>query len=207
MNEKDVSPKAKEALRHIRNAVMHFGKVPSVRQLMTSLEYKSPRSAMLLMEELEEGGFLKKKEDGSFQFVRDLADGIIARTVAVPLVGSVSCGAPMFAEENIEAMIPVSVNLAKQGNKYFLLRADGDSMNKAGIKNGDIVLVRQQSVADDGEKVVALIDDNATIKEFYQKNEVVMLKPNSTEPEYQPIILTDDFQIQGVVVATLPNAK
>ena len=205
MSENNLSPKAKEAMWHIRNAVMHFGKVPSVRQLMASLEYKSPRSAMLLMEELEENGFLRRKDDGSFLFVKDLSAGIVARTVSIPLVGSVSCGPSILAEENIEAMLPVSVNLAKPGSKYFLLRASGDSMNKAGINDGDIVLVRQQSTADDGQKVVALIDDDVTVKEFYQKNGVVILKPNSTKPEYQPIILTDDFQIQGVVVTVLPN--
>lgn len=207
MSEKDLSPQAKEAIREIRNAVMHSGKVPSVRKLMMALKYKSPRSAMLLMEELAANGFLKRKTEGGFRLVKDLASGAVARTISVPLVGTASCGPLMLAEENIEAMIPVSVNLARPGSKYFLLRAHGDSMNKAGINDGDLVLVRQQSSAENGQHVVALIDDEATIKEFQKKGNVVMLKPRSTNSRHQPFILTDDFQIQGVVVTTIPNVE
>ena len=78
-------------------------------------------------------------------------------------------------------------------------------MNEAGINDGDIVLVRQQSVADPGDKVVALIDNEATIKEYHPVKGAIVLKPHSTNQEHKPIILTDDFQIQGVVVATIPN--
>lgn len=207
MTEKDISPKAKEALRQIRNAIMHSGKAPSVRQLMSALGYKSPRSAVLLMEELEKNGFLQRKHGGGFRLIKDLESGATARTVLIPLVGTVSCGPLMLAEENIEAMIPVSTDLARRGAKYFLLRVHGDSMNKAGIKDGDLVLVKQQSNADNGQKVVAIVDDEATIKEFYKKGSVVMLKPRSTNPKHQPFILTDDFQIQGVVIEAFSNLE
>lgn len=112
-------PTSKEAIREIRNAVMHSGKVPSVRKLMTALGYKSPRSAMLLMEELAANGFLKRKTEGGFRLVKDLASGAVARTVSIPLVGTASCGPLMLAEENVEAMIQVSINLARPGSKYF----------------------------------------------------------------------------------------
>ncbi len=207
MSEQNLSQKAKEALRHIRNAVMHFGKVPSVRQLMDALGYKSPRSAMLIMEELEANKFLKRKPEGGFQLIKDLETGVIGRTVTVPLVGNVACGIPFLAEENIEAMIPVSVNLVQPGHRYFLLHAVGDSMNRAGINDGDLLFIRQQSTAEPGQKVVAFIDDGATVKEYYPKGDYVMLKPKSSNPEHQPIILTDDFQIQGVVIATFPNIE
>jgi repressor LexA len=205
MTNPELSIKAKEALRTIRNAVMHTGKVPSVRQVMTALKYKSPHSAMLIMQELREHGFLEKKPGGDLRFVKDLPSRDVARTVAIPLVGVVACGAPMLAEENIEAMIPVSTTLARPGSKYFLLRAAGDSMNKAGINDGDLAMVRQQSDAENGQAIVALIDDEATIKRYYRTNDVVILKPSSTNPKHQPIILSGDFRIQGVVVATLPN--
>ncbi len=78
-------------------------------------------------------------------------------------------------------------------------------MNGAGIDDGDLILVRQQQVADNGQKVVALIDDEATVKEFYFKGDVITLLPRSTNPKHQPIILTTDFQIQGIVVATIPK--
>ncbi|MBS1735613.1 MAG: repressor LexA [Bacteroidetes bacterium] len=207
MSEEQLSGKAKEALKHIRNWLMKHSLMPSVRELMHDMEYKSPRSAMLLMSELEENGFLEKKADGSYKMIKDLATNNTARTVAVPLVGSISCGGALLAEENIEAFIPLSTSLVKSGNKYFLLRAVGDSMDEAGINPGDLVLVKQQSVAENGEKVVALIDDAATLKEFQHKGNVVALLPKSTNPKHKPIILESEFQIQGVIVSIISNVN
>lgn len=203
----NISIKAKEALRHIRNNIMHQGKVPSVRELMNLMLYKSPRSAVLLLEELEEKGFVEKKKDGGYRLLKDLEENDVARTVSVPLVGTVTCGSPMLAEENIEAWIPVSVSLARPGSKYFLLRAKGDSMNKAGIDDGDLILVKQQPIADNGQNIVALIDDETTVKEFHRKGEVVALVPKSSNKKHKPIILDRNFQIQGIVVTTIPNIE
>lgn len=125
------------------------------------------------------------------------------KTVSVPLVGSASCGQLMLAEENIAEYIPVSSDLAKPPYKYFFLKAKGDSMNKAGINEGDLVLIRQQATAKNGERVVALVDDEATIKEFNLLGDTVVLKPKSTNTAHKPIILNRDFRIQGVVVAVI----
>ena len=154
-----ISLKAREALRHIRNWVMHSSRVPSVRELMSLMDYKSPRSAMLLMEELDQSGYLQKKDDGSYRLLKDLEEVNFTSTKSIPLVGTVTCGAPILAEENIQAYIPVSTVLISRGSKYFLLKAKGDSMNLAGINEGDMILVRQQPVAENGQNVVALIDD------------------------------------------------
>lgn len=205
MSEEQLSSKAKEALKHIRNWLMKHSLMPSVRELMQAMEYKSPRSAMLLMTELEENGFLERKADGSYKMIKDLSTNVTVRTVAVPLVGSISCGGALLAKENVEAYIPVSTSLVKPGNKYFLLRAVGDSMNEAGIEPGDLVLVRQQNTAENGQKVVALIDDDATLKEFQHKGNVVMLVPRSSNQKHKPIILESDFQIQGVIVTSISN--
>jgi len=123
----------------------------------------------------------------------------ISDTVEIPLVGSVSCGLPIFAEENIEAQIPVSTKLIRKSANYFLLRAFGDSMNKKGINSGDLLLIKQQQVAESGDLVLALVDDDATVKEFIDNGNTIVLKPHSTNPKHQPIILTNDFRIQGVV--------
>jgi len=205
MGEENLSIKAREALKHIRSWVMQYGKIPSVRDLMGKMEYKSPRSAMLLMNELEENGFLEKKGDGSYKMVKDLSTLTMARTISVPLVGSITCGGPLLAEENIEAYIPVSISLVKAGSKYFLLRAVGDSMDKAGINSGDIVLVKQQNVAENGQNVVALIDDDATLKEYQHKGNIVALIPRSNNPQHKPIILEREFQIQGIIITTISN--
>ena len=198
-----VSNKELEAIREIRNSLMHVGRIPSMRQLMTSLGYQSPRSASLIVDKLIKKGVLRRKKDGGLQFIKSLGDDTTrAQTVDVPLVGMVSCGAPMLAEENIQAKIPVSTKLAKPPYHYFLLKAKGDSMDQKGIEDGDLVLVRQQTIAKDGDTVVALIDDEATIKEFHIGGETFVLKPRSKNKQHQPIVLTKDFQIQGVVVTT-----
>ena len=196
-----------EAVRHMRNYLMHNGYLPSVRELMRELNFKSPRSAALIIESLIEKGVLKRNKDGNLQLIINKEfndDTNRAETVNVPLLGTVSCGTPIFASENIEAFIPVSVKLAKQPEKYFLLRAKGDSMNEKGINNGDLVLIRQQQTANNGDDVVALIDDDATIKEFHLKGNTIVLMPRSTNKKHQPILLTTDFKIQGIVIAIIP---
>ncbi len=127
------------------------------------------------------------------------------RVVELPLVGAVPCGSPLLAHENVEAMITVSQRLAKPGAHYFLLRATGDSMNQAGIEDGDILLVRQQLVAEDGQRVVALIGDEATVKELEKKRGKIVLRPRSANPKHKPMIMHEDFMIQGVVIDVLPN--
>jgi repressor LexA len=125
------------------------------------------------------------------------------KTVNIPLVGNIACGLPVFAEENVEEFIPVSSKLVKQGFKYFLLKAKGDSMNMAGINDGDVVLVKQQSVANNGDRVVALINEEATLKEFHIASGVIVLKPISKNKKHKPIIVDKDFQVQGVVAAVI----
>ena len=201
-----LSAKQLEAMRFIRNRVVHGGKAPSVREVMTALDYQSPRSAVLILQVLIKQGLLKKRLDGSIQMVRDLQNTIThARTVNIPLVGVVACGTPILAEENIEGYFPVSTQLAKSGHDYFLLRADGDSMNNAGIQDGDAVLVKQTPVANEGDVVVALIDDKATVKKLHFAQGAIVLKPQSSNKEHKPIIVTENFQVQGVVKATIPN--
>lgn len=204
MIHQTLSIKESEAVRQIRSALMQYGRTPSIRELMSALGYRSPRSASVIIDNLARKGVLKRKLDGKFQLIRAEDDVAHAQTIDVPLVGTAACGAPILAQENIEAMIPVSVQLAKAPYKYFLLKAKGDSMDEKGIKDGDFVLVRQQPTAENGDTVVALIDNEATIKEFYKTSNAVILKPKSKNKAHQPIILTSNFQIQGIVAAAIP---
>jgi repressor LexA len=195
-----------QALRHIRNQLAHGQPAPSVRELKDLLEYRSPRSSAVILERLAAHGFIRRRADGQLQLLRDLPEETShARTVSVPLVGAIACGVPLLAEENVEALIPVSVSLARPPHRYFLLRASGTSMNRVGIQDGALVLVRQQQTAERGDRVVALIDDKATIKELHPGRDAVVLRPRSTDAKHRPIVLTSDFQVQGVVVATIPN--
>lgn len=127
-------------------------------------------------------------------------------TVSVPFFANLaSCGSPNFSDAHIDDYVDVDTRLAKPGHQYYLVRADGDSMNAAGINSGDLVLVRVQNHADIGQKVVACLADGVTIKELQRMGDFTVLMPRSTQPGYKPIVLSEDAEIQGVVVATIPN--
>jgi len=204
-----LKPTERQARTFVRNRIMHTGEAPSVRELAKELGFSSPRSAVLVINSLIENGYLKRREDNrSLQLLRmPQATADRESTVDVPLVGSAPCGSPLLAQENLEAMIQVSTTLARPGRRYFLLRANGDSMNAAGISDGSLVLVRQQDTANDKEIVVALVDDEATIKELRRSTDAVALVPRSSNPAHRPIVLRRDFQVQGVVIATLPDVS
>jgi repressor LexA len=195
------------ALREIRNSIINFGRCPSLRDLMNSLGYRSPRSASLLVNKLISKGVLRRNSSGSLQIARDFDDKANIKTIDVPLLGSVPCGTPILTEENIQAGFPVSIKLARPPHKYFLLRAKGDSMNKKGIDEGNFVLVKQQSTAENGETIVALVDNEVTIKEYSASRHTVVLRPRSTNKIHKPIVAMRDFQVQGVVVTVIPNLE
>lgn len=174
---------------------------------MNKLGYRSPRSASLLVNKLIFKGILRRNSSGSLQIVRGFEDNSNMQTINIPLLGTAPCGMPIFAEENIQAVFPVSVKLARPPHKYFLLRAKGDSMNKKGINGGDFLLVRKQPTAENGDTIAALVDNEVTIKEYSASAQAVVLKPRSTNKAHKPIVAGNDFQVQGVVVTVIPNLE
>ena len=113
----------------------------------------------------------------------------------------------MFADQSVQEMIDVPAEYISKGSKYFVLRTRGDSMNKIGINSGDLVLCRKNYHPEVGNNVVALIGDDATIKQYYRENGTVVLKPCSTNPEHKPRIYTnnEEMSVQGVVVRVLKD--
>lgn len=206
MSTKSLNPRDFKGIFFIRDYIIYRGKSPTLREISKHMGFGSSRSAALLIQRLVDLGYLERTAMGSLRLLKDLGGRTeTERIVEIPLVGSVPCGLPLLAEENIEAWVPVSQRIAKPGAQYFLLRATGDSMNKSGIKDGDLLVVRQQPVADSGERVVALIGDDATVKEFQRKGDKVILMPRSSNPAHKPIILEGDFMVQGVVINSIPN--
>jgi repressor LexA len=204
-----LKPVERRALTLIRNRLVHFGQAPSVRELSAELGFQSPRSAALIIAKLIDEGYLKRREgDRALQLLKmpEDADDRVS-TVRVPLVGSAPCGAPLLAEQNIEAWYPVSSALARPGAKYFLVRARGDSMDEAGIADGSLVLVKQQDVAGSGEVVVALVDDEVTIKELRLSASAAALMPRSSNKSHKAILATREMRVQGVVVASISDAE
>jgi repressor LexA len=180
------------------------GRAPSFQAIATALGYASKRSVQLLVGRLRDSGRIKYA-DGKIDlvFTPNLAGG--EQTVPVPIVGSVPCGGLALAEEDIEDYVEISTMLAKPSSRYFILRAKGDSMDLSGIDDGDLVLIRQLPTANDGDRVVALVNGEATIKHFHREKGMVVLRPNSSNPQNKPIFLSEALLIQGIVVCALPR--
>ncbi|PIV90776.1 repressor LexA [Candidatus Gracilibacteria bacterium CG17_big_fil_post_rev_8_21_14_2_50_48_13] len=201
-----MKPRLKEALIAIQRHLRKYGTSPSLRDLQKTMGYQSPRSAFLLVNTLLEEGLIEKDDEGNYKIVIPVEDSQeVAETISVPVLGSIACGNPIFAEENVVDSYPVSKRLLTGNHSYFFLRAEGDSMNQKGIESGDLVLVRQQNYAQSGDIVVALIDENATLKEYQQNTGAIMLIPHSDNPEHKPIFVEEGFLVQGVVVQVFKN--
>jgi repressor LexA len=139
--------------------------------------------------------------------IRIVRQASMVNTVGVPVIGRVAAGQPILAEENIVDEIQVDRAMAASSHQYYFLVVQGDSMDRAGIQDGDYLLVRYQEVADDGAIVVVLMDDSATVKRLRRSRDVAILQPVSSNPMHRPIVVGTDFMIQGVVVASLPREQ
>ena len=199
-----LTEKDKRAFAFICNKINNYGKAPSLREINEITGGKSPRSASLVVDRLIKAGLIIKK-GREIILANTIQSTHSVNTVDIPLIGSISCGSPILAVENIETYIPISNALAKKGSSYFLLRATGDSMNLASVNSGDLLLIKQQQTAENNDKVVALINDEATVKIFERTKDAVILRPKSTNKIHKPIILTNNCIIQGVIIAVLPG--
>src|SRR6185437_3673476 len=182
----DLSDSDKKLYVFIRNRIVHGVDGPTLREINEVTGKSSPRSAVLALLRLENAGLIKRAGRKIRLVSPSLEQNRSVTTIDVPLVGSIAAGIPMLAEENIEATIPVSTALARGGAKHFLLRVVGTSMNLARlngvpITDGTLLLVRRQDTAEDGSIVVALINDEATVKFLERRNGMVILRPTPSD--------------------------
>ena len=198
-----------EVLAAIRNWLVHHGHPPTVEELRNLLGVGSKRTVLRYLEWLKEEGDLERWPGArGMRLLRHPGQGL--ETIGIPLVGEIAAGTPILAEENYEAWLRLPKTAAPAGGRYFLLRVRGDSMNlaKVGsdrIEDGDLLLVRQQATADENTIVVALIDGEATVKRLSRGHGFYALKPESSNPDHRPILVEDDFQVQGVVTKVVKN--
>jgi len=196
MNSK-LTKKDQDVLSYIREFSRKENQSPTLEEIKAGLNFEWLNSVQRSIDSLEEKGYLTREKNQT-RGIRLTGGG--TETLNIPILGTASCGQPIWAEENIEGYIPTQKNLLEsQNGKYFYLHAQGDSMDQAGIEDGDLVLVRSQNYADNGEKVVALVDNEVTIKILARSSTGTVLKPSSSNTSHQPIILSPDFRIQGVV--------
>lgn len=185
----------KEVLLAINELTAKNGYSPALREIKEYLNYNSISAVQRHTDALKNKGFLSSDK---YQQRNLKVKKIFQKMYSIPLVGMVACGKPMLAVENIEAYIPYEVK--GDPREYFFLRAIGDSMNKAGIDDGDLVLIKKQPDAEVGDKVVALIGDEATIKILKKGDNCFILEPKSTNPIHKPLYIFENLQIQGKVV-------
>ena len=190
----DISPQAQLFLEYIRQRIDE-GFPPSVREICSQLTIKSTSTAHKYLTELQENGLIEKgdKLNRAIRLPQDRS----GRSLRVPLLGTVTAGQPILAVEQIEDYIPYrSDSLA--ANDLFALQVRGESMIGAGILDGDIIIVRRTPTAQNGEIVVALIEDEATVKRFYKENGGYRLQP---ENDTMDPIYVDEVSILGKVIA------
>lgn len=188
---KKMDLKQKQCLEFIKEYFDERGVAPTVREIETAMDYHSPSSAQYMLNTLEKAGYIER-DPLMKRTVR--IKGFDTKAYHVPLVGTVTAGQPILAVESIEDYIPVPVK--NKGKNMFALKVRGDSMINAGILNGDTVIVEQTPVALNGEIVVALIGDEATVKRFYKEKGHFRLQPENDV--YEPIIV-DEVSILGKV--------
>lgn len=197
MSRPKLSTKQQQILDYIKDEILKKGYPPTVREIGETVNLKSTSSVHSHLESLEKKGYIKRDPtkpraieicDDSFQIVR-------TEMVSLPVIGNVAAGQPIFAEENIEDYFPVPADMVPKGES-FILKVRGDSMINAGIFSGDRIFVNSCNTANNGDMVVAMIEDGATVKTFYKENGHIRLQPENDDMD--PIIV-DDCQIVGKV--------
>ncbi len=199
--QRELTKRQQQILDFIRAEIHRCGYPPSVREIGVAVGLSSSSTVHSHLAALEAKGFVRRdpSKPRALEVLdfRETERGIDFRSVrAVPVVGSVAAGQPILASENIEQTLSLPAEIV--GDSTFILRVRGESMIEAGIMDGDFVVVRQQSTAENGEVVVAMLEDEATVKTFYREADRVRLQPqnSSMEPIYSA-----DVTILGKVVA------
>ena len=196
-----ITQKQSEILEYMKNEILNRGFPPSVREICEAVHLNSTSSVDSHLETLEKNGYIRRDptKPRAIEIVDDNFNLVRRETVNVPIIGKVSAGQPLLAVENIDGYFPIPSEYMPN-NKTFMLVVQGDSMINAGIFNGDYVIVEQQQTAENGQKVVALVEDSATVKTFYKEDGHIRLQPENDTME--PIIVEQDqfFQILGKVI-------
>ena len=198
MAQGKISAKQQQILEYIKDEILSKGYPPAVREICEAVNLKSTSSVHSHLETLEKNGYIRRDPtkpraieivDDSFQMVR-------REMTSIPVVGDVAAGQPIFAQQNIESYFPIPADMVPHGGDVFCLKVKGDSMINVGIFDGDQIFVQQCNTARNGDIVVALVEDSATVKTFYKENGYIRLQP---ENDYMEPIIVQDCMIMGKV--------
>ena len=201
MAQGKISKKQQEILEYIKSQILERRFPPAVREICEAVNLKSTSSVHSHLETLEKNGYIRRDptKPRAIEILDDNFNLTRREMVNVPIIGQVAAGQPILAEQNIEDYFPIPVE--RMPNKQtFLLKVKGESMINAGILDGDLVLVQEEKTASNGDMVVALIDDGATVKTFYKEEGVIRLQP---ENDFMDPIIVQDVSILGKVIGVM----
>lgn len=193
-----ISSKQSEILEYIKSEILAKGYPPAVREICDAVHLKSTSSVHAHLETLEKNGYIRRDptKPRAIEIVDDTFNLTRREVVNVPVVGQVAAGEPILAAQNISNYFPIPAEFMPNV-QTFMLRVKGESMINAGIFDGDMILVQQQQTARNGDIVVALVDDSATVKTFYKEDGYFRLQP---ENDYMDPIIVQDAAILGKVI-------
>ena len=198
MSQGKISKKQLEILEYIKAQILERGFPPAVREICEAVNLKSTSSVHSHLETLEKNGYIRRDptKPRAIEILDDTFNLTRREVVNVPLIGRVAAGEPLLAQENIENYFPIPMEFMPD-KQTFMLAVKGESMINAGILDGDMVLVEQAQTASNGDMVVALIEDGATVKRFYKEEGVYRLQP---ENDFMDPIIVKDVTILGKVI-------
>ena len=198
MAQGKISDKQREILEYIKEMILKKGYPPTVREICETVKLKSTSSVHSHLEQLERNGYIRRDptKPRTIEITDDTFNLARRELVNVPLIGTVAAGAPILAQENIESYFPIPAEILPN-RETFMLTVKGDSMIEAGILSGDRVIVAQTDTAENGEIVVALLDDSATVKRFFREDGYIRLQPENSSMEP---ILVKQVRILGRVI-------
>ena len=201
MARRKISEKQKEILEYIKSEILNRGYPPAVRDICEAVHLKSTSSVHSHLETLEKNGYIRRDptKPRAIEIIDDTFNLLRREVVNVPLLGRVAAGRPLLAMENIESYFPVPAEYMPNEDS-FILKVKGESMINAGILDGDNIVVQKQSTAQNGDMVVALIEDSATVKTFYKEDGYYRLQP---ENDSMDPILVDECRILGKVFGVI----
>lgn len=193
-----ISKKQSEILEYIKSEILQRGYPPAVREICEAVNLKSTSSVHSHLETLEKNGYIRRDptKPRAIEIIDDTFNLTRRDMVQVPIIGRVAAGEPLLAQENIEEYFPIPSDFMPN-NETYMLKVKGESMINAGILDGDFVLVEKKSTADNGDMVVALVEDGATVKRFYKEEGVYRLQP---ENDHMDPIIVQKVSILGKVI-------
>ncbi len=192
-----ITKKQSEILEYIKSQILNKGYPPSVRDICEAVQLKSTSSVHSHLETLEKNGYIRRDptKPRAIEIIDDNFNLVRREVVNVPIIGKVAAGQPLLAVENVDSYFPIPMEFMPN-EQCFMLKVVGESMINAGIFDGDTILVEQRQTASNGDMIVALVDDSATVKTYYKEEGHIRLQP---ENDTMDPIIVPDCQILGKV--------